>query len=144
MSETTVKRRVSGYILVDFDRTLSTYSDYESQGTSLGAPIPAMVERVKRWLASGHEVRVFTARASRHDPEEKEAIHAWCRRYIGEDLKIQNWKDFNCVAIWDDLAVGVEGNTGFRMGTIDEAMDPLDLDEELNILQADLEARDRS
>lgn len=142
MSEGSVKEWSKGYILVDFDRTLSTYSDYDTQGTGLGAPIPVMVERVKRWLHSGHEVRIFTARASRHDQEEKEAIHAWCRRYIGQDLKIQNWKDFNCVAIWDDLAVRVEGNTGFRMGTLDEALDPLDLDEEIDILQADLETRD--
>lgn len=29
-----------------------------------GDPIPAMLERVKQWIAEGRDVRIFTARAS--------------------------------------------------------------------------------
>jgi len=53
---------MSGWIGVDFDCTLAEYHGWN--GGELGPPIPAMVERVKAWLAEGREVRIFTARVA--------------------------------------------------------------------------------
>lgn len=104
------------YILVDFDRTLATYTGWDTQEEQLGKPIPAMVERVQRWLHLGVDVRIFTARASRTgNGAELDRIRGWCVEHIGKELPIQNWKCFKCVQIWDDLAVTVEPNTGERM-----------------------------
>lgn len=102
-------------ILVDFDRTLATYESWEKNGSKLGAPIGPMVERIKYWLAKGKDVRIFTARAADSNPRrpgDMLAIEAWCEEHIGAVLPIQNWKDFTTEAIWDDLAVSVEANTG--------------------------------
>jgi hypothetical protein len=52
---------VSGWIGVDFDGTLAEYGSWQGPGHT-GKPIPAMVERVKRWKEEGREVRIFTAR----------------------------------------------------------------------------------
>jgi len=52
---------MKGWIAVDFDGTLAIYDKWVS-AEHCGEPIAPMVERVKRWLAKGHEVRVFTAR----------------------------------------------------------------------------------
>lgn len=103
-------------ILVDFDKTLATYHSGNAKNKfPLGEPIPAMVDRVKYWLAKGKEVRIFTARASRDNPyltEDMANIKAWCKKHLGQELEVQNWKDFRAEAIWDDLAVSVEANTG--------------------------------
>jgi hypothetical protein len=49
------------WIGVDFDGTLAEYIDWCGWNT-FGKPIPLMVERVKRWIAEGREVRIVTAR----------------------------------------------------------------------------------
>lgn len=127
-----------GYILVDLDRTLARYEDWTTNGETIGAPIPVMVERVVRWLKMGKDVRIFTARASRVPLQpEIERIQAWCATHIGKVLPVQNWKDFGCIAIWDDLAITVEANTGWRWTAHSEEKDPLDMDEELDILNCD-------
>ncbi len=102
-------------ILVDMDKTLAHYTNWETNGKALGAPIPAMVERVKYWLAKGKDVRIFTARAHESNPRAAEdcvAIGDWTEREIGQRLPVQCWKSFEVEAIWDDLAVSVEANTG--------------------------------
>lgn len=53
--------KYAGWIGVDFDGTLATYGTWAG-ASHVGEPIAPMVERVKRWLAEGREVRVFTAR----------------------------------------------------------------------------------
>lgn len=125
-----------GYILVDFDRTLATYTSWAKNGPTLGEPIPAMVERVKRWLAKGRDVRIFTARAARNNPrvgEDTVKIQAWCREHIGTVLTVTNEKDFKCAAIWDDIAVSIEPNTGWRWTAALEpdAVDPLSYEDEM-------------
>lgn len=52
---------MNGWIGVDFDGTLATYGTWAG-ADHVGEPIAPMVARVKRWLAEGREVRVFTAR----------------------------------------------------------------------------------
>lgn len=128
---------MKGHILVDFDRTLATYESWEKQENRLGAPIPAMVRRVQLWLEAGIEVRIFTARASASNPRleaDRKAIEAWCEEHIGVVLEITNEKDFDTIAIWDDRAVSLEPNTGWRWsaecpkGTVD----PLSHEEEMS------------
>jgi len=52
---------MNGWIGVDFDGTLAQYGTWVS-ADHCGEPIAPMVERVRRWMALGHEVRIFTAR----------------------------------------------------------------------------------
>lgn len=138
MSAKDLKERneTGAYILVDFDRTLARYESWSKSGDTLGKPIPAMVERVQRWLHTGMDVRLFTARASRNDADETKRIQAWCLKHLGRAIPIQNWKCFKCIAIWDDLAISVESNTGYRT-TINtkEGIDPLSHDEELELVK---------
>jgi hypothetical protein len=128
-----------GHILVDFDRTLAEYSSWEEQGAKLGSPIQPMVERVKRWLAAGKEVRIFTARASFSNPrmvEDMTAIRKWCEVFLGKALTVTNEKDFNSEAIWDDIAMTVEANTGWRWTALadnDINIDPLSIEEEMDL-----------
>ncbi len=128
------------YILVDWDRTLVQYESWEKNQNAFGEPIPAMVERIQRWLHTGREVRIFTARVSHEDPalvaKEKERIQETCKRIFGRPLEVQNWKCFRCVAIWDDLAISVEPNTGWRMTSmIEEGLDPLSKNEEITLTE---------
>lgn len=113
----------AGWIGVDLDGTLAHYDGWQGP-THIGAPIPAMVERVKRWLAEGRDVRIFTARVS-HDesmPRIKEAaaamtaIRKWCAEHLGRELRITNVKDYAMIELWDDRAVQVEPNTGRPIG----------------------------
>lgn len=122
---------MSGWIGVDLDGTLATYGGYLGPN-HIGAPIPAMVERVKRWLAAGTQVKIFTARVdggtaainlgnpNGHEFENiekvKEPIRAWCREHLGQELEITNTKDFGMVVLYDDRAVQVEMNTGRILG----------------------------
>lgn len=50
------------WIAVDLDGTLA-HSESGHGIDTIGAPIEPMVERVKRWVAGGADVRIFTARA---------------------------------------------------------------------------------
>lgn len=103
----------NGWIGVDLDGTLAHYDGW--QGVAhIGAPIPAMVERVQRWLEEGREVRIFTARVSHPDQVNAatRAIRAWCSDHIGVVLPITNVKDYAMIELWDDRAVQVVTNTG--------------------------------
>lgn len=109
----------NGWIGVDLDRTLAYY-DYWRGPEHVGAPIPAMVERVKQWLAEGQEVRIFTARVS-HDNTALRMVQAqiaaasirdWCVKHLGIELPITCVKDFRMYQLWDDRCVSVVPNTG--------------------------------
>lgn len=132
-----------GYILVDLDRTLAFYDSWEVNGEAIGEPVPAMAERVTRWIRAGRDVRIFTARASRTGTPglvEREKIEAWCVEHLGKALPIQNWKDFHCIAIWDDLAISIEPNSGWRRTSDLGALDPLTELEEWELMGYDVEA----
>lgn len=106
----------SGWIGVDLDGTLA-YFDVWQGIQHIGAPIPKMVRRVKRWIAAGRDVRIFTARISHmHDRVDcSRFIRKWCLEHIGRELPITCLKDFDCVAIYDDRAYRIEHNTGRRI-----------------------------
>lgn len=109
---------MSGWIGVDLDGTLAVYDHWRGEH-HIGAPIPKMVERVKSWLSSGQEVRIFTARISGDrqgvSPSETyKLIQDWCEEHIGRRLPVTCIKDFGMIELWDDRAVQVEKNTGVR------------------------------
>lgn len=111
----------SGWIGVDLDGTLAEYHGWKGVDR-IGKPIPAMVERVKKWLEQGREVRIFTARVylspfpSRERQDEValaiSTIDKWCIEIFGQALPITNIKDFGMIELWDDRAVRVKINTG--------------------------------
>jgi hypothetical protein len=113
-----------GWIGVDFDRTLCTRQ--HDGGPELGEPIQPMVDRVKRWLAEGRRVKIFTARVSGFykpgiDGDQARAgaqynlIVDWCEKHLGWTLEVTCIKDSYCKEIWDDIAVAVEENTGQQL-----------------------------
>ena len=118
------------WIGVDLDGTLAQYDGWNDG--AIGAPIPAMVERVRGWLAEGKDVRIFTARVGLQpdafsvesqryaDAEfvaaETTKIQDWCEQHIGVRLPVTNVKDFGMVALYDDRAFRVEKNTGRIIG----------------------------
>ena len=114
-----------GWIGVDLDGTLATHDGKQSK--RIGAPITAMVKRVKIWLREGREVRIVTARAARPSfhiftyrifnyRAEKTQIEQWCLAHIGQVLQIQAHKDYSMIELWDDRAVQVQMNTGKQVG----------------------------
>lgn len=115
----------TGWIAVDLDRTLAEYHTFNGMD-HIGAPIMPMIERVRRWLAKGYDVRIFTARVFLPEvPTVKDfrdrnmahaAIETFCEEQFGQRLPITCSKDLHCWRIFDDLAVGVRANTGELIG----------------------------
>lgn len=116
----------SGWIGVDLDGTLAKYPTPNGILT-IGEPIPLMLDRVKKWVKEGIEVRIVTARVAntglyvdksqKHDDEEfanqqRKLIEDWCKEHIGKVLKVTASKDFAMIELWDDRVIRVEFNTG--------------------------------
>lgn len=102
---------------VDLDGTLAYY-DYWHGEHHIGTPIPAMIERVKRHLAHGDRVKIFTARASEPDPGRRAdvivAIQDWCEKHVGARLEVTCTKDYGMVGLYDDRAIQIVPNEGRR------------------------------
>ena len=102
-----------------FDGTLAVYGD-DFSSSIVGPPVPAMVERVKKWIEEGYEVRIFTARVSTDGTDARNqdvtlaraAIEAWSEANLGTVLPITNVKDYAMIELWDDRCVQVIPNTG--------------------------------
>jgi len=106
-----------GWIGVDLDGTLAEYHAWMGGNQHIGDPVPAMLARVKLWVAEGKEVRIFTARVS-HPTMGKVAARAigdWCEKHGLPRLPVTNTKDFGMIELWDDRAVQVEINSGKRV-----------------------------
>lgn len=101
-------QKQSGWIGVDLDGTLAEYDGWKGP-SHIGKPIPAMLNRVKEWIAKGIEVRCFTARAV---SSEFIFVRAWLDLHGLESVGITNVKDKAMIELWDDRAVGVIPNTG--------------------------------
>ena len=106
-----------GWIGVDLDGTLAHYNGWKGAG-EIGEPVPAMLERVKKWLSEGYDVRVVTARMSipSQRGEFLVAFSLWCEKHVGRILIATNEKDYAMIELWDDRAVAVEHNTGRILG----------------------------
>lgn len=112
----------AGWIGVDLDGTLAEYHGWVAADV-IGAPIPAMAERVRLWIAEGKDVRIFTARGSIGEADRAlayPAIAAWCLLHFGKALPITNTKDLSMVELWDDRAVQVVRNVGRPVRTLVE------------------------
>lgn len=117
----------TGWIGVDLDGTLALYDTWVAWNV-IGDPIPRMAHRVKVWLAEGHDVRIFTARANigpegfqcrvtnQHVTQEMmiNVIQDWTEKHVGARLPVTFQKDFMMWELWDDRAVQVIPNTGVR------------------------------
>src|SRR4051794_31224176 len=98
-----------GWIAVDLDGTLAHYAGWLGVD-HIGEPISPMVDRVKRWLAAGKTVKIFTARMHGHGmaiigggvEDALTPIEKWCERHIGQKLEVTNIKDFGMIELWDD------------------------------------------
>ena len=104
---------MSEWIGVDFDGTLAEYHG----PNTIGKPVPAMVERVKKWLAAGKTVRVVTARVNSRVEAgvrylQTLIVQKFCEDNIGQRLEVTAEKDYEMLELWDDRAVSVETNTG--------------------------------
>lgn len=134
----------NGWVGVDLDGTLAQYDSWVS-AEHVGEPVGAMLFRVRKWLADGVDVRIFTARVypltyvgplsdtapcaawhlpsgyTQDNPRVAEAIVAakaimrWCIEHFGRTLPITSQKDYSMRELWDDRAVQVEPNTGRRV-----------------------------
>ena len=100
-----------GWIGVDLDGTLATYTKWRGPHV-IGKPIPRMVGKVKRALASGKTVKIFTARIARKSKGVEKKIKEWCKEHLGHELEVTNAKDEFCEEIWDDRARRVHKNRG--------------------------------
>lgn len=102
---------------VDLDGTLAESEDGDFDPEKVGAPVPAMVERVRGWLKDGKKVIIFTARAA--DEANIPPVRAWLKELGDEfaDLEITNRKTYDIEEIWDDRAVGVKRNEGVKVAS---------------------------
>lgn len=111
--------KIDEWVGVDLDGTLAHYVSWVHHA-EIGAPIMPMVTRVKRWLAQGHKVKIFTARMSVEDPairaEIAAAIRLWTTQHLGQPLEATCVKDLGMIELWDDRAVQVRMNVGTPIG----------------------------
>lgn len=98
-----------GWIGVDLDGTLARV-DATMLPRQIGPAVPQMLKRVRYWIKTGRNVKIFTARAG--DPDNERLIHQWCEKHGLPRLEITNCKDHKMIALWDDRAVGVIRNAG--------------------------------
>jgi hypothetical protein len=118
---------MAGWIGVDLDGTLAVYPHSFPE---IGPPVPAMLERVRNWLAEGQDVRIFTARVGvvtglRNDEgqeadvpfalDQAQKIEAWCLLHLGRVLPVTATKDFTMMELWDDRCVQVIPNQGIAI-----------------------------
>ena len=106
---TQVRYGGSPWIGVDLDGTLARDLG-NTRSDEIGSPIEPMLIRVKRWIAEGHTVKIFTARAS--SPRQVAAIKEWLVSCGLPDLEVTNVKDLHMIELWDDRCVQVTTNLG--------------------------------
>lgn len=103
------------WIGVDLDGTLAEWNGWQHDG-KIGKPIPAMMERVYKWLHTpGLTVKIFTARAAMNAELEIPRIHAWLAENGLPQLEVTCCKDMFMVELWDDRAIQVIKNTGIAV-----------------------------
>lgn len=107
------------WIGYDLDGTLAYYDKWRGH-KHIGKPIKNMVDKLKRDVANGSRVKIFTARVSVESMrlggyayfEAILPIHKWCKKNLGFIPEITCVKDCFCVKYYDDSAVPVFRNMG--------------------------------
>lgn len=112
-----------GWIGVDLDGTLAFYDKWVNWNV-IGAPVPKMFDRVKKWCEEDIEVRIFTARIAFEKDTCKvsgeiftrdmvaKAVQDWLEKHGLPRLQVTHEKDFHMIELWDDRAIQVIPNTG--------------------------------
>ena len=77
----------SKWIGVDLDGVLAKMEGWNGP-YEIGEPVPAMVDRVKKWLEEGKTIKIMTARAADADTRAISAIKNWCTKHIGKELEV--------------------------------------------------------
>lgn len=103
----------------DLDGTLAHYDKWRGH-SHIGKPVKNMVEHLKRDVANGVRVKIFTARISESSlrldgcsrDEAENPIKDWCKKHLGFVPEITCEKDCFCVKYYDDSAVPVFHNIG--------------------------------
>lgn len=114
---------MSGWIGVDLDGTLAHYDGWKGM-PHIGSPVPEMLARVKRWVAEGQTVKIFTARMQGHGAiiigggveDVVTTVQDWCEKHGLPRLEVTNVKDFGMTCLYDDRCVQVIPNTGKLVG----------------------------
>ena len=130
MNTNEIAEKKQGWIGVDLDGTLAIYDGWKGVN-HIGAPVPAMLSRVKLWLSQGKDVRIFTARVDGgtvalnmgndagkdflNIQHVRGIIESWCETHIGQKLPVTNQKDYGMIELWDDRAMQVIPNTGLHI-----------------------------
>ena len=114
-----------GWYGVDLDGTLAKYPGTYGVPHGIGEPIPRMVDRVKKWVKEGTEVRIVTARAAPPfvnenlqeitEDEALKEVYDWCQQHIGVKLPVTCKKDYSMIELWDDRAIQVIPNMGYTV-----------------------------
>jgi hypothetical protein len=115
------------WVGVDLDGTLAEYHDWQGPD-HIGKPIVPMVNRIKRWLDEGRDIRIFTARVAKEGMEAESAraaIHEWCIGIFGKILPVTCRKDYLMIELWDDRCVQVTTNVGERINRGIEALEAI-------------------
>ena len=103
----------------DLDGTIAFYDKWRGHN-HIGRPIANMVDHIKRDVANGIRVKIFTARVSESSlrldgctmGEALKPIETWCRKHLGFVPEITCENDCFCVKYYDDSAVPVFHNAG--------------------------------
>ena len=108
-----VRYKASPWIGVDLDGTLAhdLGKKRDSKGLGeIGSPIKPMVDRLRKWIAEGKTVKIFTARAS--SPRQVVMVKKWLADQGLPELEVTNVKDLRMIELWDDRCVQVMTNLG--------------------------------
>jgi hypothetical protein len=98
-----------GWIGMDLDGTLA-HADALTDTSSIGAPVPRMVELARKLAREGYRIKIFTARA--YDARQVGMVREWLRENGLPEFEVTNRKDFEMIRLYDDRAVQVIPNTG--------------------------------
>ena len=89
---------------VELDGVLAR-QDNSDDPEHIGAPIPKMLARVKRWIAAGKRVKIFTERAKgKNRTKVVKAVKAWCREHLSKELEVISSKGMELDEFWDARA----------------------------------------
>lgn len=89
-------------LLIDFDGVLHDSKNVLA-GRRMGQPIPGAIESVCKLFDKGHEIVIFTARAT--SPKTTEAVANWLGYFGIPYHRITNVKPSGSLALIDDRAI---------------------------------------
>lgn len=103
-------------IACDLDGTLAVYDGWKGI-SHIGVPIQNTLDKVKKAIAKGYEVTIFTARLAPGDhPTDYEMakwfVEEWCVKHVGKVLPVTATKFGWFDEFWDDKGLRLEKNTG--------------------------------